>query len=344
MPATDPYLSHYAREIQSHMQTLVLILDENGEVIRPVSRSDLVIGFLPEELKDRNIRTLIRPDSMEIFDEAFDTLKVGGNETRELEIEFLTKGGKSIHLGVRMFPVQGPNGELQFCMHGQDITAYKDGQWAIEMMNKKLNILGSATRHDVLNSLTGLFGYLELAEVRCKDENVIKYIKKAKISAETVQKQIEFTRAYQELGSKKPTWIDVKNVIKTAYMMLDEPRIPLQVEMDDLEIFSDPMLEKVFFNIMENAQRHSQAKSMRITFAKSGASGQLVISDDGTGVLKNEKDYIFKRGYGRNTGFGLYLSREILDITGIKIVEDGEDGKGARFVITVPKKRFRMKA
>jgi PAS domain S-box-containing protein len=343
MPATDQYFSHYVNEIKKRVHALLIIIDDSGKVIMPIARSDLVIGFQPEELQDMSIRMFIRPDCIDRFEGAFDAMRAGGNDPRKLELKFLTKDGKSICLSVMMYPVQGPNGERQFCLHGQDITAYKDDQWTIEMMNKKLNILGSATRHDVLNSLTGLFGYLELAEVKCKEENVIRYIAKAKISAETVQKQIEFTRAYQELGSKKPNWIKIKDVIRSAYCNLDEPRIPLEVDVDDLEVFADPMMEKVFFNIMDNARRHAQARSMHITFTVKGATGQLVISDDGKGVTKDEKEYIFKRGYGRNTGFGLYLSREILEITGIKIVEEGEEGKGARFVITIPQKRFRTK-
>jgi signal transduction histidine kinase len=36
-------------------------------------------------------------------------------------------------------------------------------------------------------------------------------------------------------------------------------------------------------------------------------------------------------GFGRHTGLGLFLSREILSITGITITETGEPGKGAVF-------------
>ena len=38
---------------------------------------------------------------------------------------------------------------------------------------------------------------------------------------------------------------------------------------------------------------------------------------------------------------GLFLAREILDITGIGIRETGEPGKGARFEIMVPKGTWR---
>ena len=48
------------------------------------------------------------------------------------------------------------------------------------------------------------------------------------------------------------------------------------------------------------------------------------------------REAIFDLGYGKNTGFGLAISREILDITGISIREVGEAGRGARFEMTVP--------
>ena len=51
---------------------------------------------------------------------------------------------------------------------------------------------------------------------------------------------------------------------------------------------------------------------------------------------------IFERGYGKNTGLGVFLSREILSITGITITENGVPGKGARFEITVPKGMYRF--
>ena len=43
------------------------------------------------------------------------------------------------------------------------------------------------------------------------------------------------------------------------------------------------------------------------------------------------------------TGFGLYLMRDILSITGITITETGEPGKGARFEMTVLKGAYRFK-
>ena len=68
----------------------------------------------------------------------------------------------------------------------------------------------------------------------------------------------------------------------------------------------------------------------------------IVVEDNGTGIPLGEKQKIFENGYGKNTGLGLFLVREILSITGMTIQETGEPGKGARFEISVPKGTFRF--
>ncbi len=58
----------------------------------------------------------------------------------------------------------------------------------------------------------------------------------------------------------------------------------------------------------------------------------------GTIVVKNDVSH----GFGKNTGIGLFLAREILSITGITIRETGTPGKGTRFEITVPKGAYQV--
>jgi signal transduction histidine kinase len=53
------------------------------------------------------------------------------------------------------------------------------------------------------------------------------------------------------------------------------------------------------------------------------------------------KARIFDQAFGRHTGYGLFLSREILGITGMTITENGEEGRGARFEISVPRENYR---
>jgi signal transduction histidine kinase len=67
-----------------------------------------------------------------------------------------------------------------------------------------------------------------------------------------------------------------------------------------------------------------------------------VFADNGVGITEEDRKHLFERGFGKHTGLGLFLSREILSITGIAITENGTPGTGARFEITVPKGMYRV--
>jgi signal transduction histidine kinase len=63
---------------------------------------------------------------------------------------------------------------------------------------------------------------------------------------------------------------------------------------------------------------------------------KLVYEDDGVGIPENEKELIFKEGYGKGTGYGLYLIKKMCEEYGWTIRETGKHGKGAQFTMTMP--------
>ncbi|MFH0967380.1 MAG: histidine kinase N-terminal 7TM domain-containing protein, partial [Methanobacteriota archaeon] len=89
-------------------------------------------------------------------------------------------------------------------------------------------------------------------------------------------------------------------------------------------IFADPLLEKVFFTLVENTVRHSEkATDVWFSYRIDQSGLTLICEDNGVGVNLSDKNKIFSRGFGKNTGFGLFISREILAITGMSIRETG---------------------
>ncbi|MCX6689119.1 MAG: HAMP domain-containing sensor histidine kinase [Methanoregula sp.] len=83
-------------------------------------------------------------------------------------------------------------------------------------------------------------------------------------------------------------------------------------------------------------------KTIRVSSRESDRGLTIVCEDDGMGIPTEDKKRLFTKGFGKNTGLGLFLSREILAITGITITENGIPGKGARFEISVPKGAYRF--
>jgi signal transduction histidine kinase len=215
---------------------------------------------------------------------------------------------------------------------------------ALRLANQKLNILASVTRHDILNKLMALLTFLELSrEDAQKDPVILEYIEKELDIAEAIQRQIEFTRFYQDIGVKAPEWEDVAAVIRRAADSLKVSGITLDVAIQGLMIYADPLIEKVFYNLMENSIRHGEhVTTISFSFHESVDGAMIIYTDDGVGVAAEDKERIFQRGFGKHTGLGMFLSREILGITGITIKETGEAGKGVRFEITVPKEDYRI--
>ncbi|MFH0967851.1 MAG: ATP-binding protein, partial [Methanobacteriota archaeon] len=169
------------------------------------------------------------------------------------------------------------------------------------------------------------------------------YIKKEKKTADTILRQILFTRDYQTVGVQSPQWQNLKNIIHNAANLLDIGPVSLKVNLDDTEVFADPLLEKVFFNLIDNSIRYGKnLTSIDFSVEATDPGLTLICSDDGGGIPPDEKENIFNRKYFSNTGFGLFLSREILSITGLSIAETGEFGAGARFEIYIPKGNFRQ--
>ncbi len=226
---------------------------------------------------------------------------------------------------------------------GRDITEIKDAEMILEQINKKLNLLSTITRHDILNQIMAISGFLQLIEISAKEEKTQEYVSKMGKSLDRLKQQIEFTRQYQNMGVNKPQWIQASSCFAKASSNLRIKDISLSVSLDGLELFADPLLEKVFYNLIDNSIRHGKHISLlKISHAENEKGLKVVYEDNGVGVHQDEKQKIFEPGYGENTGYGLFLVKEILGITGMIIRETGEPGKGARFEIEVPKGKYHL--
>ena len=224
----------------------------------------------------------------------------------------------------------------------RDITERKRNEQAIFEANKKLNMLNSITRHDVLNQITGIGLMFAVLMETLTDKNALDLMARAQDATERITRQIEFTREYQDIGVLAPQWQKVPDLILSSKNLLAACPFEIQVDTGPLEIYADPLLNKVFYNLLENAVRHGEKVSRIHFFTRDSDAGLvLVYEDNGVGIDEKVKKNLFRQGFGKHTGFGLYLMKEILAISGITITETGTAGSGARFEITVPKGMYR---
>jgi PAS domain S-box-containing protein len=340
----------FNRNLVKNLPDYVVVCGQEGNILyaNPAAGRELgmergtpgctsMLTYIPEE-EHEGIRTKIR------------ALLAGENvPAREMEISI--KDGTKKTVIMKCTPVRF-HGTPAILLLLTDITgrkmledALKDEARKLSLLsdafqtaNRKLKLLSAITRHDINNQLTVVLGYLSLIRSDTPDDTLPDTLQKITRAAQQISRLIQFTKTYEEVGVSAPVFQDVRMLVKTAARELSgtvrlENKIP-----HGRNVFADPLIVKVFFNLMDNAVRHGETIA-RIHFYGKEQDGDYVIfcEDDGIGIPADQKEKIFERGYGTNTGLGLFLAREILSITGITIRETGVPGKGARFEILVPK-------
>ncbi|WAI02351.1 MASE3 domain-containing protein [Methanogenium organophilum] len=276
----------------------------------------------------------------------------GGNLGKDLIYEFVhteawfgeqhakTVDGHTIDLLLSAKVISSDHDEpLNIVCSFMDVTDMQRYRTALKEANKKLNILSSLTRHDILNQVQVLLSYSELLEETTPDDaQGREYIRKLSDASRRIYRQISFTRDYQDLGIEAPRWQMVEAVCKEGADAIEGSAIQVSCTTESLEVYADAMLVKVFYNLFDNAQRHgATVTEIQISFTKeSDGSGTLFVTDNGVGVPEGQKEQIFERGIGSNTGLGLFIIREVLGITGCSIAETGTEGEGACFSIHIP--------
>ncbi len=225
-----------------------------------------------------------------------------------------------------------------------DVSDKVQEEDALQRANRKLNAFSCITRHEILNHLTVVKGYIELSREQVRDPAfLLRSFDKELAAANAIQNLVTFTRDYQNIGIQPPGWYNLSGLIKMAASGIHLGTIALLVDTDRVEIYADHLLEKVFFHLIDNAVRYGRKiRNIRFSCEESFEELHVICEDDGMGIPPDAKEKIFNRQFFQNTGLDMYLSRQILSITDMTIRETGTYGNGARFEIRVPKGAYRF--
>jgi PAS domain S-box-containing protein len=307
-----------------------------------------MLGYTSEEIAGDadDWKKLIHPDDLPLVNRSAWEHFAGRSPRYDVEYRMRCRDGswKWIHSLATVSDRDAHGRPIRMTGIQQDVTEKRQYRDQLKEANKKLILLSDVTRHDILNQITAILGYLGMLEESVPAGSPAeRYLENIGILTATIHDQIGFTREYQELGVKVPEWQPAARVVAHAAAAARLEGIDLAVSVGGLEVYADPMIEKVFLNIFSNAARHADGiTAISVSFCEQNGSGVLVIEDDGEGIPPSMKERIFNCGVGKNTGFGLFLVREILEINGMTIRENGEKGRGARFEIAIPRSSYRL--
>ncbi|NMB77958.1 MAG: PAS domain S-box protein [Methanomicrobiales archaeon] len=311
------------------------VIDANDVYVRLTGRVSL------QDIKGRPVTEWTAPHDLERNAREV-ALCLERGFVRGLEIDYLRPDGtiQPVEINASVFHGESRDIVLTIC---RDIADRKRTNVALQQARNKLNLLNAVTFQDIRTAAFSLSAYQELVKTLISDPKARSHIEKQELFLKKMTDTLEFARNYQEMGIHPARWQNVRQVFLFAISHLDFLHMKQNVAFDNLEIFADPLFEKALYNIMDNVLRYGEkATEVAIQYEERPNNLLLIITDNGIGIPSEEKNMIFDRGYGKGSGLGLFLVREVLSITGMTIRENGVFGKGLRMEIEVPQGAFRF--
>jgi PAS domain S-box-containing protein len=331
------------RDLAEQFPELMFEANEHGIPTFVNRHAYEVLGYSEEEMRlGLTLFDYLIPEDRERARQNFAKL-LDGQIQRGNEYTVMKKDGTRFPVILYSSPIVSRGKIAGIRVFAGDITEQKRADAALKQATKKLSMLNQITFSDIQNAIYSLSGYLELEKITAVDKNLNPYLDKEIMIVRTVTESLKFASNYQNLGLKPPAWQNVNQTFLLGLSHLDISKLSRTLTAEGLEIFADPLLEGVFFALAENVVLHGKtATEITLQYQESSEGLTLFFGDNGIGIQPDMKDKIFERQYVERKKMGLFLTREILSITGITIRETGEFGKGARFEITVPKGGYRF--
>ena len=256
--------------------------------------------------------------------------------------------GKKVWLQITAIPIRDKNGNIiAISEMAIDITERKEAEEKLDEMmnevvtiNEKLGVVGKLTRHDARNKLSVMANNVYLAKQKlAANHSSLEYLGDIESAIDQMEKIFDFARTYEMLSVEELSYMNVeKSVDEAAILFSGLAGAKLVNKCQGLTVMADSLLRQLFYNLIDDTLKHGEKVSqIRVYYEEGEDQLKLVYEDDGVGIPEDEKEKIFGEGYGKGTGYGLYLIKKICEAYSWTIRETGKLGKGAKFTMTIPK-------
>ncbi|MEI6842044.1 MAG: PAS domain S-box protein [Methanomicrobiales archaeon] len=256
------------------------------------------LGYSPDELLGMSPRDIVSSGHRLNMPKIARMIQKEGYGTFEAIHQRKDGSEFPVEISTRILELHGTKMGLSIA---NDITERKRAEKSLQQANRKLNLLASITRHDILNQLTVLIGQLELLERKQPDPSFTSYFNKISRAADRINAMIRFTKEYEEIGVHTPAWQDCRTLVDTVAKEIQLGKVMVKNDIPaGSEVYADPLVTKVFHNLIDNAVRYGEKiTTLHFSVLKYGDDRLILCEDDGEGVPAEEKRKIFDTGLGR---------------------------------------------
>ena len=326
-----------------------------------------ILGYDNQELLGTDPYELFHPDDRQVIREQSHKEVLKGNDYLDMEYRIRKKNGEYIWFNTYTDTIKNENGEVeQLVTRSRDVTSRKQAELALKKSEKKLRELlatkdkfFSIISHDLRSPFNTFSGFLSLLKQKIRDGELEKSREiidtMEKVSEDTLNlltNLLEWSRTQTDSIRFEPEAMPLSTTCKLVSSLFDYPvhqkHLVLECRLDNqLMVRADKnMLESILRNLISNAIKYSNpGGTIMISGKKKGDRAEVTITDQGTGMEKEELDRLFrleksisKPGTAQETGsgLGLILIREFVKKHDSELHISSRPGKGSSFTFTLP--------
>ncbi len=254
-------LTKFQESVITNARVWLSVLDPRGTILLWNTAAEEISGYRSDEvLGQKDIWKKIYPDNeyRKQITTTINRIIRDKNYLENFETVILTKAGKEKVISWNTKGIPDATGKLaDFIAIGVDITDRKRAEVALNEANKKLNLLSGITRHDINNQIMILNGFLGILHKKVPDPALEDYFTRIAKASGRISAMIQFTKEYEQIGVHAPVWQDCRTLVDTAAKQAPLGQITVNNDLPaGAEVFADPLIVKVFYNLMDNAVRY----------------------------------------------------------------------------------------
>ncbi len=290
-----------------------------------------LVGYSWKDLKNMDPMRFIHPEDRDMVERRYRQRLAGKRKAETYSWRIISRDGSVNWVTGRPSRItfEGKPAVAAVLIVTTDLHLLAD---ELKKSGEYLTLINKILRHDILNDLTVIKGYIEMGDEELRG------IALSKI--ERIHTLIRESKAIEEaIGGKQS--INLADVVREIGKHYEE-QAEIEYILNDVFVMGNEALYSVVDNIMRNAVMHSKRDRVKITIEvfSSGRFGVVRISDDGVGIPESLKEMIFEEGFSTSdsTGLGLYIAKKVIDLLNGEIRVYDNEPSGAVFEIRLRKK------
>lgn len=334
-----------------------------------------LLGRSAEELQNLRFQEFTHPEDLQMELKYLDQLLAGEINSYTIEKRYIRPDGEPVWANLMVSVLHHSDGNLSLFGVVEDIRDRKQAQEALlaradelakmtailaktttnlKKRNQELDQFAYVVSHDLkapLRAIANLSSWIEedLHEVMTSDTQQQMNLLRGRVHR--MEALINGLLEYSRVG-RIHTAVEVVNVSKLLMDVIDSlaPAPTYQIEVETpMPVFETQRLplEQVFSNLISNAIKHNRKKAgyVKISAQDQGEFYEFSVADNGPGIAPQYHEKVFvifstleARDKVENTGIGLSLVKKIVETQGGTIKLESNEGEGAIFRFTWPKK------